>query len=179
MRLSIKALLVFFIVLASCAPETETTTYYLIRHAEKDRSDSLNRNPNLTEAGLKRAENWAKYFSNIELDDVYSTNYNRTIQTAQPTAKSKNLEIKSYNPRNLFDSIFQAETKGKTVLVVGHSNTTPALANRIFAANMSVAEKPIYKNMDDRDNASLYILSFQKGGFGKKKVSAKVVKVQD
>ncbi len=179
MRFPFKALIVLFVVLTSCAPETETTTYYLIRHAEKDRSDSLNRNPNLTEAGLKRAENWAKYFSNIELDDVYSTNYNRTIQTAKPTATSKNLEIKTYNPRNLYDSIFQAETKGKTVLVVGHSNTTPALANRILAVNNGVDEKPIYKNMDDRDNASLYILTFEKSGLTVKKASSEVIKVQD
>ena len=179
MRLSIKALLVFFIVLASCAPDTETTIYYLIRHAEKDRSDSLNRNPNLTEAGLNRAENWAKYFSNIKLDDVYSTNYNRTIQTAQPTAKSKNLVIKSYNPRNLFDSIFQAETKGKTVLVVGHSNTTPALANRILAVNGAGSQKSIYKDMDDRDNASLYILTFEKSGQTIKKAKSEIIKIED
>lgn len=179
MRLSFRVLTILFVVLTSCTPETETTTYYLIRHAEKDRSDSLNRNPKLTEAGLKRAERWAKYFSNISLDEVYSTNYNRTIQTAQPTAKSKNLKLKFYNPRNLFDSEFQSETKGKTVLVVGHSNTTPALANKILAVKSASKQKAIYKDMDDKDNASLYILTFQNKGYGMKKVSTEVKKVED
>jgi len=55
------------------------TTFYLIRHAEKDRSDSKNSDPVLTEKGLKRAENWAKALKDIDFDAIYSTNYKRTI----------------------------------------------------------------------------------------------------
>ena len=48
------------IILSSCKQKTETTTpesevvtsvYYLIRHAEKDRSDPDNKDPMLTEKG--------------------------------------------------------------------------------------------------------------------------------
>lgn len=151
-----KILLLFvfvFSTLVSCSDQ-QTTTYYLIRHSEKDTSDKTNRNPNLNEDGLKRAENWAEYFKNIDLDAVYSTDYNRTQQTATPTAKSKELEIITYDPRKMYDSIFQAETKGKTVLVVGHSNTTPVFANKILG------EKK-YENMDENDNASLYIVTIK------------------
>ena len=38
--------------------QAQTTKYYLIRHAEKDRTDPTNQNPNLNEDGLKRAEKW-------------------------------------------------------------------------------------------------------------------------
>jgi hypothetical protein len=62
-----------------------TTNYYLIRHAEKDRS-TKDKDPELTDVGLKRAENWAKVFKNIPFDKVYSTDYRRTQQTAFPTA---------------------------------------------------------------------------------------------
>lgn len=137
--------------LSSCT-SNETTTYYLIRHSEKDRTDKTNRNPHLNFEGEKRAQKWANYFENIDLDAVYSTNYNRTIQTATPTAKSKGLEITYYNPGKMYDSIFQIETKGKTVLIVGHSNTTPVFANKILGE-----EK--YQNMDDNDNASLYTVT--------------------
>ena len=163
-----KILLLFvfaFSLLSSCTPEVTTTKYYLIRHAEKDRTDEKDRNPNLNENGQKRAKKWATYFKNIDLDAVYSTNYNRTQQTATPTAKSKNLEIKSYDPRKLYDSIFKIDTKGKTVLVVGHSNTTPVFANKILG------EKK-YENMDDHDNSSLYIVTIT----GDKKTS-KIEKV--
>ncbi|PQJ73102.1 SixA phosphatase family protein [Polaribacter butkevichii] len=149
-----KFLLLFvfaFAFLTSCT-SNETTTYYLIRHAEKDRTNGTNRNPNLNKKGQERAKKWADHFKNIHLDAIYSTNYNRTLQTATPTAESKNLEIIKYNPRKMYDSIFQQETKGKTVLVVGHSNTTPAFVNKILG------EKK-YKDIDDNDNASLYTVT--------------------
>jgi len=145
-------LLVFtFSLLLSCT-SGETTTYYLIRHAEKDRTDEMNGNPNLNFEGEKRAQKWANYFEEIQIDAVYSTKYFRTMETATPTAMTKNLKINYYDPRNMYDSVFQSETKGKSVLVVGHSNTTPAFANTILGDN-------IYGNMDDNDNASLYIVT--------------------
>ena len=67
------------------------TTYYLIRHAEKvDNSQ----NPDLSETGLKRANQWNTIFSEISFDEIYSTDYKRTIQTASPTATVKNIQIK-------------------------------------------------------------------------------------
>ena len=164
-----KYLLLFvfaFSFLSSCTPKKTTTTYYLIRHAEKDRTDETNRNPNLNEKGQERAKKWATYFKNIDLEAVYSTNYNRTQQTATPTAESKSLEIKNYDPRKLYDSIFKIETKGKTVLVVGHSNTTPFFVNEILG------EKK-YKDMSDLDNASLYIVTLNRN-----KITSTLLKIK-
>lgn len=146
-------LLAVFIVglFASCSQESTETTYYLIRHAEKDRTDKTNKNPNLNKKGLERAKKWAEYFKNIHLDAVYSTDYNRTQQTATPTANSKSLEIISYDPSKMNNTTFQTNTKNKTVLVVGHSNTTPFFANKILSAKK-------YSEMDDKDNSSLYIV---------------------
>ena len=148
-------LLVFvFSLLLSCSSD-ETTTYYLIRHAEKDRTDKTNRNPNLNDKGIERAKKWANYFDLIDLDAIYSTNYNRTMQTAQPTADSKYLKIVNYDPRKMYDSIFQENTKGKQVLIVGHSNTTPVFVNKILG------EKK-YEWMKDDDNSSLFIVTVSK-----------------
>ena len=134
------------------AQDAAITTYYLIRHAEKVRADSTNKNPHLTEKGKSRAQNWSTVFKDVNFDMVYSTNYNRTIQTATPTANEKNLEMQFYNPKVLFDSNFQSETKGKTVLVVGHSNTTPQFVNKILAEER-------YTNIDDSNNSNLYIVT--------------------
>lgn len=158
-------LLVVLVSLISCSQE-ETTTYYLIRHAEKDRTDATNRNPNLTDKGLERAKKWANYFKDINLDAVYATNYHRTMQTATPTAKSKKLEIQNYDPEKMYDAVFKGATKGKTVFVVGHSNTTPVFVNKIIGENK-------YQNMDDKDNASLFIVTIT----GDKK-STRIVKVK-
>ena len=128
------------------------TTYYLIRHAEKDRSDKNNRNPHLTEKGIKRAKNWATAFKNITFDAVYSTDYHRTKETALPTAEAHNLELKLYDPRKIDRQKFMTETKGQTVLIVGHSNTTPMFANNLIG-------NKTYDMMADSNNGGLYIVT--------------------
>ncbi|WP_299682098.1 phosphoglycerate mutase family protein [uncultured Dokdonia sp.] len=133
-------------------PEVTTTTYYLIRHAEKDRSDSENRNPSLIAVGQERANRWATVFKDVSFDMIYSTNYARTQETAAPTATQKGLEVQSYDPRTLFDENFQKATEGKTVLVVGHSNTTPMFANAILKEEQ-------FEQIDDTNNGNLYIVT--------------------
>ena len=132
-------------------PTPESTVYYLIRHAEKDRR-TPGQNPGLTDIGLKRAANWAKIFTKVKLDQIYSTDYKRTQQTALPTASEKNLDIQSYNTENLYSEEFKIKTKDKTVLIVGHSNTTPALVNTILG-------KQKYNQIDDKDNGKLFIVT--------------------
>ena len=143
--------------------EKNVTTYYLIRHAEKDRSNSGNRNPDLTDKGMARAENWAKVLKDVEFDAVYSTDYNRTIQTATPLAKQNQLEILKYDPTNLWSEDFQKDTKGKTVMVVGHSNTTPQFANAILGQKQ-------YDDIDDSENGALFIIQVQENGSTTSKV---------
>lgn len=133
----------------------KTTTYYFIRHAEKDRSDPSNKNPNLTIEGHKRAKKWSNVFKHITFDKIYSTNYNRTIQTAQPTANKQNIPIQFYKPNELYSKEFINNTKEKTVLVVGHSNTTPKFVNTILDQNK-------YADINDSINGNLYIVNVDK-----------------
>lgn len=137
----------------SVEPET---TYYLIRHAEKDRSDTTNTNPSLTERGLERAKLWATYFDSIPLDKIYSTNYLRTQQTAKYTAEQKKLPIENYEPTTLITEDFIKEHEGKRVLIVGHSNTTPMLVNT-FMGNGK------FEDIPDSINSRLYIVEITKG----------------
>ena len=127
------------------------STYYLIRHAEKDRSDTSNRNPNLKKEGLARAKRWAEVLKSVDFDAIYSTNYLRTMQTAKPLADHNKLEIMQYDAGKLFNEDFAKATGGKTVLVVGHSNTTPQFANAI------IGEKK-YEDIDDLENGALFIV---------------------
>ena len=132
-----------------------TTIYYLIRHAEKDRS-TKDKDPVLNELGLKRAENWAKIFKDIPFDKIYSTDYKRTQQTALPTAFSKGLEVLSYGTENLFSEEFKTKTERQTVLIVGHSNTTPAFVNAIIG-------KKEHLQINDSDNGKLFIVTVDEG----------------
>src|SRR5690606_42142320 len=77
----------------------DPTIYYFIRHAEKDSSKPLNKDPKLAEEGVKRAEKWAEVFKDFTFDFIYSSNYNLTISTAQRVADSQYMDVKIYDAR--------------------------------------------------------------------------------
>ncbi len=106
----------------------KTTILYFVRHAEK--ADDGTRNPGLTEEGMERAEKLARLMSSKNIDAVYSSPYKRTMLTGEPLAKQIGKRIMTYNPMDA-TSIFEiiAKNEGKSVLLVGHSNTVPAMLN--------------------------------------------------
>ena len=132
------------------------TTYYLIRHAEKDRSNPSERDAHLTKSGLQRAEQWSTILQNTTFDAVYATDYKRTKETAQPTALKNKLDVRIYNANSYYDKDFEMATKGKTVLVVGHSDTIPHFVNAIIGTQK-------YDDIDDGNNGNLYIVTLVDG----------------
>ncbi|WP_394971591.1 histidine phosphatase family protein [uncultured Croceitalea sp.] len=156
--LSVLVLVFFLSFLSGCKQDKEEpakdpiiSTFYLIRHAEKDRTDPTNSNPELNQDGLGRAIKWAEVFEPIDLDAIYSTNYERTSMTAAPTSIKKDIDVKYYNPSEIDIEVLKAENLSKNILIVGHSNTTPVMANKLLGY-----EK--YEQMDDTDNGSLFII---------------------
>ncbi len=132
----------------SAVPEY-SATYYLIRHAEKVRTDPKDPDPALNIDGMMRAKRWAAYFEPIKLDEIYITKYIRTKQTISFIAQQKQISPKRYDPNTIYSEEFLKETNGKTVLISGHSNTTPQLVNQLLGE-----EK--FKEMDDSDNSTLF-----------------------
>ncbi len=116
--------------LTACGPKTvePDVVYYLVRHAEKTAEKP---DPALTKVGEKRAQDLQARLKDVPLTAVYSSDYRRTRDTAAPIASDKGLSVKLYNPGLL--SEFADELLGQTghILVVGHSNTTPALAEAL------------------------------------------------
>jgi len=162
-KFSIVIPIIFLVsMLTACGEKSDgktdaaTTTFYLVRHAEKDRSNPENKNPILTPEGTERAVQWAKVLAHVELHAVYSTDYERTRMTAAPTAKQQNLEIRSYDPNGLSIAEFIKTHQGQNVLVVGHSNTTPEMTNRLLGIQK-------YSSMDHDDNGSLFIVRIVDG----------------
>ncbi|MGZ0017486.1 SixA phosphatase family protein [Yeosuana sp. AK3] len=164
MKITKSVISVLFLLFFSCEnkqnnpttnEDTPISTYYFIRHAEKDRSDATNKNPHLLEIGKQRADKWSQVLKNIAFDAVYSTNYHRTKETALPTAKKNNLELTLYNPKTTEIEKFLKDTEGKNVLVVGHSNTIPDFVNFILKTKK-------YKDIEDNNNSNLYIITVYK-----------------
>lgn len=159
MKSTLALLLLTVFTLNACAQsnnETPTTVLYFIRHAEKDRSNKTNRDPHLTKAGQARANHWKKIFKHIKFDAVYTTDYNRTKETALPTAQANNLDITLYDATDLNPEKMIADNKGKTILIVGHSDTTPKFVNLILGNSK-------YQDIDDRNNGNLYLVTIING----------------
>ena len=141
-----------------------TTTVIFVRHAEKMAEPSDD--PGLSEAGQQRAAELARQLVDADVvagvDAIYSTSYRRTEETARPVADALSLPITSYDASNtetIMDEIVKKH-KGKIILVVGHSNTIPALIG-----NMGASKKVPEIKEDEYDN--IYIVSIP--WFGKTK----------
>jgi broad specificity phosphatase PhoE len=122
----------------------EIFTIYLVRHAEKEVSTDNPKDPPLTPCGEQRAESLASFFGEIDLDAIYSTEYLRTKDTAQPTAKEKGKMLKYYDPKQLGDFAKLLIKNRQDVLVVGHSNTTPVLAGLLVGEELNSFDESIY-----------------------------------
>ncbi len=144
-----------------------TTTVIFVRHAEKavDMED-----PVLSEAGERRAAELARQLVDSDViagvDAVYATPYRRTEMTARAVAEPLGLPVLSYEAtadwakaEPIMDEIVR-EHKGKIILVVGHSNTLPALIGSM-GASKNVPE--IHENEYD----NIYVVSIP--WFGKTK----------
>ncbi len=160
-RTNLIYVVILFLGLTSCkedhknADEINTekvvSTFYFIRHAEKERSNSENVDPELNQRGLGRAMHWAEILDDIELDAIYTTDYERTAMTAAPISVKKDITVQYYEPQNVDIEQFKADNLYRNVLIVGHSNTTPDFVNKMIGEDK-------YYEMEDDDNGSLFIV---------------------
>ncbi|WP_026708143.1 phosphoglycerate mutase family protein [Flavobacterium frigidarium] len=123
-----KKFICLFLLLASITvfgQSNKEIRIVLVRHAEKMTNDPKEKDPELTEKGLQRAEDLAKELADTGVDAVYSTDYKRTRNTAQPTATLNKIQVQIYDANKLkeFAKKVLEENVDKTVLIVGHSNT--------------------------------------------------------
>lgn len=156
------ALLTIFLITPgfSFAFQTEPTTLIFVRHAE--RAEDGTRNPPISEEGKQRAVNLVSALSEFEVKAIYSTPYQRTRMTATPIADSLGLEIQEYgfDDVNGFLSGLIEEHAGYTVLIVGHSNTTPSLTNLVLGE-----EK--FEQLEETDFGDIFIVRTSEFGTGK------------
>ncbi len=123
------------------------TTLIITRHAE---TAGLGTNPGLSTIGMERANELARILKPNSIMQVYSSNYNRTIQTATPVATNNALTPIIYDPLNQtewINSVIQ-NNKNKNVFIVGHSNTVPTLLNILTGTNnYSLISDTEYNNL--------------------------------
>lgn len=129
--------LIASIFLVSC----KTTSYYIVRHAEKETATMSGDVP-LSAEGKQRAEALKKVLLNKNIGAIYATNYVRTKSTVQPLADAKNIAVQIYDPR---DTAFVTQIKNTgagSILVVGHSNTVDNMVNQLMNASVIPGDLP-------------------------------------
>lgn len=124
----ILCLTIFCAYSPTLAQSDELFTIYLVRHSEKDHSSPNQSNLPLSLCGEQRSYALSNFLSDVQLEAVYSTDFTRTLSTAQPTATARNLEIQIYDPSHLEEFSLTLVNNQQNALVVGHSNTTGYLA---------------------------------------------------
>ncbi|MCX7636995.1 MAG: histidine phosphatase family protein [Cyclobacteriaceae bacterium] len=150
-----KLITLLFVVLMWCVQanaQQPVTTFILVRHAEKDMTQSTN-DPDLSAEGRARAMRLAALLEKTEISAVYSTPFKRTRQTVEPVATGKKLMIQSYPvyDETELKKIFTTY-KGKTVLLSGHSNTVPRILNFLTGTSL-------YSDFDDSEYGNILIVS--------------------
>ena len=111
------------------------TTVYLIRHAEKATDDPAD--PTLSARGAARADSLATQLRDTGINVIITTNLRRTILTAAPLARLRNVTPEIVPIRGTtqahVDSVVAAVRRhpGGTILVVGHSNTIGRIAEAL------------------------------------------------
>ncbi|WP_424963192.1 phosphoglycerate mutase family protein [Ekhidna sp.] len=150
----------FFLAFTIISYAQDQTTFILVRHAEK--ADDGTRNPPLNEEGKERSSYLAELLSRQEIDGLYSTPFKRTMETLRSIADQQGLEIKNYDPlakKEWLQTIAEKHSNG-TVIISGHSNTIPALANALLGE-----EK--FEQWDESDYSNLIIIVAYEVGKGK------------
>ena len=118
---SIKCFVIVLLLQFCFEATAQKTTVWIVRHAEKDTSFANRLNPDLTGVGMQRAKDLAAYLQKQNIVKIFSTDTKRTKQTATYF----NVPLEIYNPKSLSglrDVLYQ-QANGKSVLMVGHSNT--------------------------------------------------------
>ena len=138
----------------------QITTVILMRHAEKSSDGS--KDPELTDAGKARAISLVKLLKEVKVDAIYSTGFKRTQNTVAPLAMTKNLTISSYDAMKgeEIDNMLK-KFPGGTIVICGHSNTTPWIANYL------TGKEKEYKDFDDTDYDNILVLDVIEKGKAK------------
>ncbi len=126
------------------AQSDDLFTIYLVRHSEKDYSSPNQSDLPLSPCGEQRSKALSTFLSDFDLEAIYSTQYTRTLTTAQPTATSKDLKIQMYKPSDLASFAQTLLSRKQNALVVGHSNTTGYLAGLLIGEDGEEISLDIY-----------------------------------
>ncbi|TMP27731.1 phosphohistidine phosphatase [Pseudoalteromonas rubra] len=145
-----KSITLMLLTLVSLSSYALPERIVLVRHAEK----MTGPDPELTEQGHNRAQRLVTLLTPYKPTGLFSTNYNRTKQTLAPLSRATSVSVELYDPSELAHFAQQLKGYSGTLVVAGHSNTTPELVKHLSGQAVSISEKEFHK---------VFIVSWQNG----------------
>jgi 2,3-bisphosphoglycerate-dependent phosphoglycerate mutase len=143
-----------------------TIILILVRHAEKKIVPPENKDPDLSPAGVARAEELVRMFSDAGITTIYATQYKRTQQTVKPLANKLRLPVTQVEAKQTPELVKQIHARGagQVIFIAGHNNTVPEIIAAMGGPQMPIIPETEYDN--------LYVLTVQSDG------SAKLLKIK-
>ena len=138
----------------------------LVRHAEKKIVPPENKDPDLSPAGLARADELRRMFEDSGITAIYATQYKRTQQTAKPLADKLGLPVMQVEAKKTPELVKQIRARGagQVIFIAGHNNTVPEIIEALGGPHLDIIPETEFDN--------LYILIVQSDG------TAKLVKMK-
>lgn len=140
------------LILVLAVPAAAQQTVFVVRHAERaDMSTGaapmMAADPDLSEAGKARAQSLATALKDARITAIFTTEYKRTRQTAEPLATALGIELTVVPSRDMPGLIEKVKAATGNVLVVGHSNTVGDVIGRLGVAEPVKLDDTEYDNL--------------------------------
>src|SRR6266403_447314 len=144
-----KALALFLLILVSVSAASAQPVVVIVRHGEKAANGGSD--PDLSSVGRARADALARILKDSGITAVFTTEFQRTQETAAPTATSAHAAPTVVPAKDAAALVAKLHQLSGNALVVGHGDTIP---NLIKALGISV---PV--NIPDADYSELLVVT--------------------
>jgi phosphohistidine phosphatase SixA len=150
---------------ANAQQEPGVTKIFIVRHAEKE----TGKDPLLTIAGNARAGDLMRRLQDEGIQKIYVSQYKRTQNTGDSLRLQLKIDTVHYAADTLCDNLISAIMEhgdfGKTILIIGHSNTLPQIIRKL-----GITDYP-YGDIPDNEFDNLFLITYKK-----EKAKVKVMK---
>jgi phosphohistidine phosphatase SixA len=137
--------------------EPAVTKIFIVRHAEKESG----KDPALTPAGNARAGDLMRALQHEAVKKIYVSQYKRTQMTGDSLRIQAGTKTVQYTADtlcdNLVNTIMENGDFGKTILIIGHSNTIPQIIRKFGVTNYP------YGDIPDNEFDNLFVITYKKG----------------
>jgi broad specificity phosphatase PhoE len=132
--------IVSVVLVAAARAATAEQVVFVVRHAERADGGAgaqpsapgmMANDPPLSTAGEQRAAKLASMLALAGVRQIFVTEYRRTAQTAAPLAAHQGLTPAVIAARDSDELVAQVRRANGSALIIGHSNTIPALLTKL------------------------------------------------